>query len=73
MHYKVLADRTRYFKENKEGVATMCKAMEDMIIENKKEIANSMIKDRVLSLDKIATYVGLTIEEIQRLAKKDTE
>lgn len=71
------ADRTRYFKEDKEGVATMCKAMEDMleeeIIENKKEIAISMIKDGALSLEKIATYVGLTIEEIKKLAEKEAE
>lgn len=77
MHYKVLADRTRYFKEDKEGVATMCKAMEDMVLEEvtgtKKEIALSMIKDGALSLDKIATYVGLTIEEIKKLAKERTE
>ena len=30
MHYDVLADRVRYFKENEEGVATMCRAMEEM-------------------------------------------
>ena len=30
MHYQVLADRVRYFKETKEGVATMCRAMEEM-------------------------------------------
>lgn len=55
----------------------MCKAMEDMleeeIIENKKEIAISMIKDGALSLEKIATYVGLTIEEIKKLAEKEAE
>ena len=30
MHYNVLADRARFFKESKEGVAIMCKAMEDL-------------------------------------------
>ncbi len=30
MHYDVLADRVRFFKESKEGVAIMCKAIEDM-------------------------------------------
>ena len=28
--YEVLAERVRYFKEDEEGVAAMCKAMEDM-------------------------------------------
>jgi len=30
MYYGLLADRVRFFKESKEGVAIMCKAMEDM-------------------------------------------
>ena len=30
MHYQILADRVRYFKEDAEGVAAMCKIMEDM-------------------------------------------
>lgn len=30
MHYAVLAERVRYFKESKEGVAVMCEAMEKM-------------------------------------------
>lgn len=30
MHYGVLAERVRYFKEDKEGVASMCRAMEEM-------------------------------------------
>ena len=30
MHYGILADRTRYYKENPKGVSEMCKAMEDM-------------------------------------------
>ena len=30
MHYKILADKTRYFKENEKGVAAMCKVVEDL-------------------------------------------
>ena len=30
MHYEVLADRTRYLKDNPKGVTDMCKVMEDM-------------------------------------------
>ena len=30
MNYKVLAERVRFFKESREGVAIMCRAMEDM-------------------------------------------
>ena len=30
MHYKILADKTRYFKEDEKGVAVMCKVVEDL-------------------------------------------
>lgn len=30
MHFTMLAERSRYFKENPKGVSEMCKAMEDM-------------------------------------------
>lgn len=30
MHYGVLAERVKFFKESKEGIAVMCKVMEDM-------------------------------------------
>jgi len=30
MHYKILADRVRYFKEDAKEVEAMCRAMEDM-------------------------------------------
>ena len=30
MYFDILAERSRYFKENPKGVSEMCKAMEDM-------------------------------------------
>ena len=30
MYYEILADKTRYLKENEKGVSEMCKAMEDL-------------------------------------------
>lgn len=30
MHFPLMADRTRYLKEDPKGVSKMCKAMEDM-------------------------------------------
>ncbi len=30
MYYKILADRVRYFKEDKKGILTMCREMENM-------------------------------------------
>ena len=37
MYYAVLADRVRFFKESKEGMAIMCKVMEDMRNESWRE------------------------------------
>lgn len=75
MNYGVLADRVRFFKETKEGVATMCKAMEDMRNESFKEgqkdrcikTAKKMLSDGVLSLEKIAEYSDLSVEEVREL------
>ena len=44
MRYKILADRVRYFKEDEEGVATMCKAMEEMRKEELIEVAERLLK-----------------------------
>ena len=49
MHYRELADKVRYFKEDEKGVAVMCKVMEDMRNEavEKDRIQNAieMLKD----------------------------
>ena len=76
MYYQVLADRVRYFKEDEKGVTVMCKAMEDMRNEASKEkaisVAREMIKDGVLSYEKIAQYSGLTVDEVKELAAKQS-
>lgn len=77
MHYKILADKTRYFKENEKGVAAMCKVVEDLCndakIEEKKEIAVRLLNQSELSNEKIAEYVGLDIEVVNTLAKEQKE
>ena len=37
MNYQALADRTRYFKSDEEGVGIMCRLLEDMRIEAMEE------------------------------------
>ena len=72
MHYKLLADRTRYFKENEKGVAAMCKIMEELIDNEKKEIALRMLEDGKLPKEEIAKYFGLTLEQVEELANSQT-
>lgn len=69
MHYKLLADKTRYFKEDEKGVASMCKIMEELIDNEKKESAIRMLEDGELPLEKIAKYSGLTIEQVKELSQ----
>lgn len=73
MNYKLLADRTLYFKENEKGVATMCKIVEDLISEEKKEIALKMLRDGKLKKEEIVNYVGLTLDEVEVLEKEITQ
>ena len=79
MHYKELADKVRYFKEDEKGVATMCKVMEDM----RNEAAKTAVeKDRTknalemladgLSIEKVAQYSQLAIERVKELAMPRT-
>ena len=72
MHYQILADRVRYFKEDKEGVATMCKIMEDMKNEaakrNSIETARVLLAMGKLSYEEIAQSVRLlTVDEVKAL------
>ncbi len=75
MYYKILSDRVRFFKENKEGILIMCKAMEDMRKESLKEgikegainTAKKMLADGTITLEKIAEFVGLSIDEVKKL------
>lgn len=85
MNYQVLADRVRYFKEDEKGVATMCKAMEDMRNEALEEgraegRAEGQAKERTTNIremlldnvpiDKIRQYTKATDEEILNVRKK---
>lgn len=68
MYFKVLADVTGYYKKDKEGIQAMCKAMEDMITDDRKEAAIRMLEDEELSKEKIAKYLDLPLEVVEKLA-----
>ena len=64
MYYGVLADRVRFFKESKEGIAVMCKVMEDMRKDSLKEVALRMLAAGKYALEEIANISGLSLEEV---------
>lgn len=75
MNYDVLADRVRFFKESKEGVLIMCKAIEDMrraereegIKEGLKTTALRMLAAGKYALEEVADITGLSLEDIKKM------
>lgn len=72
MYYGVLADRVRFFKESKEGIAVMCKVMEDMRKDSLKEVALRMLAAGKYALEEIANISGLSLEEVKKPKEKRT-
>ena len=56
MHYKELADKVRYFKEDEKGVAAMCKVMEDMRNEESK-------RTKVIDIENLMRNLKLTVDQ----------
>ena len=67
MNFKLLADRTRYLKENPKGVSEMCKVIEDMRKEERVEVALRMLEAGKYVLDEIANISGLPLNELKKL------
>ena len=75
MYYGTLADRVRFFKESKEGIEIMCRAMEDMrneslqegIREGMKATARRMLAAGKYALEEIVNISGLSLEEVKQL------
>ena len=82
MNYKELSERTRYFKEDKEGMKRMGSVIDELIQEGKMEglkkgkleaaqsTACKLLKSGKFSVKEIAEYVSLPVEDIEELAKK---
>lgn len=77
MHFKPLANKVRYFKENEKGVTAMCKVMEDMrraaaeqaVEQDRLDRARRLLQIGKLSLDEIANAMELSIETVKELSK----
>lgn len=66
MNYKELADVSADLK----GENGMCRIMEELIYDEKEESAVKMIEGKKLSFEDIAEYLGLTVEQVEEIAKK---
>lgn len=76
MHYQILADRVRYFKEDVKGVAAMCKVMEEMRNQAAQEAERETLLDLAIrmlnmgefSYEKIAELAKMSVAEVKALA-----
>ncbi len=68
----VLADRAQYFKEDEEGSRSMCRAMEELILQEKmserRDFALVMLQNCNFSYEEIAKFSKLSVEEVNKLA-----
>ncbi len=79
MNFELMAERTRYLKENPKGVSEMCRILEDMrneslnegikvgIREGMKAAALRMLDTGKYALEEIVTISGLSFEEVSQL------
>ena len=65
MNFDLMAERTRYLKENPKGVGSMCKAMEEFRVESRKEMAVEMAQSLYEQ--------GVSIEQIAKASKVDVD
>lgn len=72
MNFELMAERTRYLKENPKGVSNMCKVMEDLRLESfaegKEEQAREMAVNFYkmgISIEQIAKGSGFSIETVK--------
>ena len=74
IHYTEIAEGFRFFKEDDEGVRSMCRSIEEMLKEEKErntlEFARQMIALGKNTIDDISKCTGLKVEEISRLASE---
>ena len=74
MHNKLLADRTRFFKETPEGVSDVCKYIEDIQKAAKEEAKLitliELVRDGVISVEEGAKRAEVTVSEFTELMDK---
>ncbi|MDE7274495.1 MAG: hypothetical protein K2N95_15820 [Lachnospiraceae bacterium] len=72
MFYPILAKQVKYFKETEGGQEIVCQVFEDLaekrVTEEKKAFSCRTITKGKLSIEEIAEYTDLSIEEVRELA-----
>ena len=66
MHFALMAERTRYLKENPKGVSNMCKVMEDLRVESFAEGREEGREEQAREMAVNFYKMGLSIEQIAK-------
>lgn len=73
MNFDILAEKTRYLKENPKGVSEMCKVMEDLrdesYAEGREEQAQMTAKnlyEQGLTIEQIARAIGFSMDTVEK-------
>ena len=70
MYYKELAERAHYLKETEGGRDNMCKAMEELLNDEKIQTALRMLAKNKYSYEEIAEISDLMVEQIRKIAEE---
>ena len=74
MKSKLLAERTRYLKENEKGVKHMCKIMEEerkeAVKEREIQLATELLEKGELSEERVKELFKLTAKQLQAIKEK---
>ena len=66
MHYPVLAERVRYFKENVKGATTMCREVEKIAMAERNEVR---LEEKINSVRAIMESLSISVDEAMKLLK----
>ena len=73
MYFPLMAEKTRYLKENPKGVTEMCKVMEQLRDESLAEGRETQAKDTALrmlqkgfSIEEIADIINVSVEIVKQ-------
>lgn len=67
MKNKILADKVRYYKETPKGVSQMCQIMEDLIADEKVELALQNLEEVNVTEAQIEKIFKLTPEQVSKV------
>lgn len=74
MVFPLMAEKTKYLKENPKGVSEVCKQMEDLrnesFLEGKILTLIDLVIDGSLSIEKAAAKANMTVDEFKEVMDK---